>query len=248
MSNASTLTALVLRRWDQGESDRRLSVLTRERGRLNVVAKGARKGGSRLAGCSEPLTVSMMQLAEGKRQGFITQAQPVTSFGGLRADYDRLLFALAHAELVSAVSPLENPQEELFEATLLTLKAIETHERPEVAAVWGQVQLMSHEGILPTWTLCTLDGSALNENPAWASPMAGGYVSPSHANEFSDRFLVTAETLIALEKMATLDFPPPRFKGAIEALRALSRFWSHHAGRDLPANEALLQTLQMDRA
>jgi DNA repair protein RecO (recombination protein O) len=60
------LRALVLRRRDAGESDRALTLLTEERGLVEVVAKGARKVGSRLAGCSEPLAVCELEVAKGK--------------------------------------------------------------------------------------------------------------------------------------------------------------------------------------
>lgn len=243
MSTDTTLTGLVLRRWDQGESDRRLSILTRERGRILATAKGARKSGSRLASVSEPLALTTFQISEGKRSGFITQAQTHSGFSTLRTDYLRLVLALSYAELVSAVSPIESPNEALFDGAVVALKSIETQESPVAATVWAQLQLMSIEGIEANWTVCTLDGSTLDENPAWLSPMAGGYVGTRQAPEFPDRFAVAAEILIGLAKTAQLEMPPPRLKYAEDALRALHRFWLHHAGRDLPASEVMLQSL-----
>jgi len=50
-----------------------------------------------------------MQVAEGKKNAFVTQVQPVSSFPGLRADYERLSFGQALAELAAAVMPHEQP-------------------------------------------------------------------------------------------------------------------------------------------
>ena len=40
---------VILRRVDYGESDRVLTVLTRDHGKLGVIARGVRKPGSRMA-------------------------------------------------------------------------------------------------------------------------------------------------------------------------------------------------------
>src|ERR1043165_6899140 len=111
----TTVHAIVLRRRDSGESDRRLTVLTHELGKIDVIAKGARKAGSRLAGSSDPLVVAKFGLATGKKNLFVTQTQPMASFRGLRTDYERLTFALALCELYSAVVPWEEPFPEAYE-------------------------------------------------------------------------------------------------------------------------------------
>lgn len=241
MSQESTLTGLVLRRWDQGESDRRLSVLTRERGRILVTAKGARKGGSRLASSSEPLALATYQVAKGKVNAFITQAQTHAGFGALRQDYDRLILGLSFAELVSAIAPLEHPNPELFDLTVVALKTIETAANPLSASLWAQLHLMSVEGILPQWTTCSLSGVKLAEDPAWVSPTAGGYVCPSRGADYVDLSLAPMIVLVGLAKLINLPEPPPHMKQASEAMEVLARFWAHHAGRDLPALEVALR-------
>src|SRR5688500_15988706 len=101
----TTVTAIVLRRKDSGERDRRLTLLTPELGKVDAIAKGARKGASRLAGSSDPLAMARMTLAKGKVNLFVTQAQPIHSFRGLRTDFERLSLALALVELYGAVLP-----------------------------------------------------------------------------------------------------------------------------------------------
>ena len=44
------VSAIVLKRHDQGEADRLLTVFTRDRGKLTLLAKGVRKPASRKAG------------------------------------------------------------------------------------------------------------------------------------------------------------------------------------------------------
>ncbi len=244
MSEETTLTAIVLRRWDSGESDRRISILTRERGRINVVAKGARKSGSRLAAASEPTSLVTLQLASGKRQGFITQAQIHPGFPLLRRDFVRLQSALGFLELVAAVTPLDRPDDGVFDLAVRVLTQLESHAYPGIVLVWAQSRLMIEEGLHPNWIECGISGEALSENPAWISPTAGGYIIASQAVEYMDRFTAKAETLIGLAKVAELESPPARMREWEGCLEVLLRFWQYHIGRDLPANEAVLQEVR----
>jgi DNA repair protein RecO (recombination protein O) len=237
------LQAVVLRRTDSGESDRRLTLFTREEGRMDVIAKGARKGGSRLAGVSEPLSCATFQVAVGRRRRYVTQAQPVSSFPGLRADYERLSLALALCEAYAAVCQPDNPDPDGFDLLVLSLRTLEAHPSPAVALVWAELRLLHAEGVQPGWIACAVDGGQIAEDPAWLSPTAGGYVSQQYSREFADRFQVAAEVAIGLAKTAELDGPPVRLKRAPECLRALLPFLLHMAHAPLPASESALRLL-----
>jgi DNA repair protein RecO (recombination protein O) len=233
-----TIHAIVLRRRDQGESDRKLTVLSQERGVLDVIAKGARKSGSRLGGASEPLSVSVFQVASGKKQAFVTQAQPVMSFPGFRSDYERLSFALALSEIASAILPHDAQASEEFTFLLKAFKYLELHEKPRVAFVWAQLQLLSLGGFQPTFEQCAVSGEPIKETPCWLSPEAGGYLSPAEAWAFTDRFQVPAEVLYVLSACLPLEAPPAGLKFTGEAMRALLPFWRRYAERNsLPALE-----------
>ncbi len=230
--------AIVLRRRDSGESDRRLTVLTEEQGKLDVVAKGARKAASRLAGSSDPLTAAVMNLALGKRNLFVTQAQPLSSFRKLRSDFERLSLALAFAELVASVAPYEQPFPEAYELLMRSLRLLETHEKPVVALVWAELQLLSVSGFMPQFAFSAVSGKPVSEAEAFLSPRAGGYVADDEANPYSDRIRYRAEVLYGLQKTAELDDPPANLKFAVECLSALMPFWREVAEAPLPANEA----------
>jgi len=228
----------VLRRRDSGESDRRLTLLTLEHGKIDVVAKGARKGGSRLAGSSEPLGANILHLTRTRKNYFITQVQPQSSFRGLRSDFGRLTLALALVELYDAVLPLEEPLPEAYALLVKSLVALEHHPVPVVAGVWAQLALMQHAGFLPSFLACAPSGRSLAESRVFLSPHAGGYVSSSHAGAYTDRYESTPEVLIGLARTAELDDPPQVLRFAAECYLALQPFWREIAGRALPAAQA----------
>jgi len=239
----NTYHAVILKRKDSGETDRRLTILTQEAGVMDVIARGARKSVSRLSGASEPLAACILHVAKGKHNSFVTQAQPVTSFPGLRADYERLSLGLALAELAAAVLPHEQPANEAFTIVVSSLKYIETHDKPLVSLVWSELQLMGLAGFLPDFLHCVLTGVKVAEANAFLSPHAGGYIVASEAGRYTDRYLVRAEVLYGLAAMAELDSPPSNLKYVEECLAALYPFWRAIAERPLPANEEVVREL-----
>jgi DNA repair protein RecO (recombination protein O) len=240
----TTVQAIVLRRRDSGESDRRLTILSRELGKIDVIAKGARKSGSRLAGSSDPLVVARLGLATGKKNLFVTQTQPVSAFRGLRTDYDRLSLALALCELYSAVLPWEEPLPEAYDLLTQSLESLEKHEKPVVAFVWSQLQLMSLAGFLPAFDRSCVDDEPVKEAFPWVSPHAGGYLSQEDALRFTDRVQTRAEVLYGLARTAELEEPPPNLKLADEAAILLLPFWRNIADTPLPANESCIAEIR----
>ncbi|MHB8636840.1 MAG: DNA repair protein RecO [Fimbriimonadaceae bacterium] len=212
MATDRTVRAIVLRRQDAGESDRRLTLFTVEYGKLDAVAKGARKGGSRLAGISEPLSVSDMTLAEGRRTRYVTQVLPVASFPGLRNDFDRLTYGLALTEFAAAVLPWESPLPDTFEVLTCGLHGLESHAQPLAALCWALVKLLEVSGFLPQFDVCVETGASIQEAFGSLSASAGGYVVEAHAARFQDCYRVQAEVLVALARLAELAEPPPRLK------------------------------------
>jgi DNA repair protein RecO (recombination protein O) len=135
------VTGINLRGMPLGEQDRLLTVLTRERGLLQLVATGARKHRSPIAGLSGLFVVNDLIVAEGKSIDRIKQAQMVSSFVGLGQNLAKLTAAQYLAEL-SLVQALNNhPQEELFLLLLEHLQRIEN-----CGAAQGKTQGKSSNG------------------------------------------------------------------------------------------------------
>src|SRR5918997_3633522 len=65
---------IVLTRFDLGEADRVLTVLTPHDGKLRVIAKGVRRPTSRLGGALEPFAELHLVLARGRTFDIVTQA------------------------------------------------------------------------------------------------------------------------------------------------------------------------------
>lgn len=119
---SSTTRAICLKSREHKESDRVLSLLSPTQGRLEVLAKGARKAKSTLAGACEALSLMDVHLSPGRVWHILTQYQSVTSFSGLRSDLSKLSAATLCTDLVYHLAPHEDSANRLiFEALLETL-------------------------------------------------------------------------------------------------------------------------------
>lgn len=242
MSAERTDEGIVLRRSDSGESDRRLTVFTPEFGKVSLLARGARKSGSRLSGSSEPLTYARFTWVPGRVRNYITQAQPLTGFPGLRTDYDRLLVGLALAETADLLLPAESPAPELYEMFGAGLERAATHLIPEVPLVWCEARMMETEGAYPDWTVCHASGEVIDREFAFVSAVAGGAVSARMAASYVDSRPVRWEALAGLNKIIALEEPPAKFGAVRDAARILAMMWRGQFEKNLPAHEALFQS------
>jgi len=151
-----TLTAINVGSFALGESDKVLTLFSKERGLTKAVAKGARKPGTKVAGRAEVLCVNELLLATGKTLDIITQAQGIESFSGLRKDLTRLTFALYYAELtVQFGQGLEGEAELFFD---FLIDALSKQEKADVDATLLSLEfelaLLDLLGYRPELTTC----------------------------------------------------------------------------------------------
>lgn len=197
-------------------------------GKLLAIAKGARKGGSRLAGISEPLTFSRLTLAQGRVRSFVTQAQPKTSFPGIRADYDRLVAGMAICEVLDALLPYESPADEELHLGLTALECLAADQSWKAVSAWFLSRLLDAEGRQPDWTKCARGGDEISAE-AWMCPEAGGLVSRAEHGSVC----LTPVALEALRRLPALDAPPSNLRDAEVVLEAQHALWREILERPL---------------
>jgi len=239
-----TVRAIVLKRTDQGESDRRLTLFSLERGKFDVVAKGARKAAGRLSALTEPLTVARFSMAEGKHNRFLTQAIPESAYRNLRLDYMRLTVALGTAELFAAILPYEQSDPEAFGLLEATIAGIDSADQPLAPAIWGQLQQLANGGFLPELSVCVASGQEVSDTDPWFSPSAGGIIRPAAATE--DAYRMPSEVLFGLRRILEILEPPLRLKHAALTQVLLAPWWHRVAETRLPAFDSMVEALKQD--
>jgi DNA repair protein RecO (recombination protein O) len=193
------------------------------------------------------MCVCIFGLAVGKRQKYISQTQPISSFPGLRSDYDRLTAGLALMELAAAVLPHGQAAPEMFRFLMAALSYLEVHDQPLVALIWAQSRMMQLAGFRPEFARCVVSGLQVQEAKVWVSPQAGGYVVATEANRYSDRKIVQAEVLYGASRIADLEKPPVNLKFAGPTFVMLVDFWESMSESRLPANRQLIDQMSAFR-
>jgi len=109
---------LILKARNFGESDRIVTILDRNLGKLEAVARGARRTRSRLGGPCQPFSHNQFLLWHGRTLDGIIQCEVMHSFASLRDDLMRLAAASYMAELVDEVVRDRDPSPEVFDLLL----------------------------------------------------------------------------------------------------------------------------------
>ncbi|QIR40621.1 DNA repair protein RecO [Tolypothrix sp. PCC 7910] len=186
MSKTYQVTGINLKAQALGESDRIVTILTKEFGLIRAVAPGARKHNSSLGGRSGMFVVNELLIAKGRSLDKITQAQTVKTYPGLTKDLGKLAASQYLAEIVLSQALSEQPQEELYELLnehLNRLEAVSNNEASILAHLsQGVFHLLALAGLTPQVQVCCLTQRPLIPNftnPQWQvgfSISAGGTV------------------------------------------------------------------------
>ncbi len=148
------VSALILRRIPLGETDKIVTLFTREYGKFNAIAKGARRTTSRLAGATEPLIYVKMLLGEGMNLDVVSQCEVKESFPKLRADYGLFLRASYACELLDRITMERDPAPEMFDLLLSMLFILQRAVEPDATIHAFELQLMAQAGYDPRLMDC----------------------------------------------------------------------------------------------
>lgn len=200
MSRSYKATGINLKGMPLGETDRLLTILTAERGLIRVIAPGARKHKSRLAGRSSQFVVNELFIIQGKKLDKLVQAETVRSFPGLASDLARLTASQYLAELVLCQALSDHPQEELFALLIEHLQRLEQAVGESILACLSQgvFHFLALAGVAPEVRQCSLSQVEIIPDfaaPDWRvgfSPASGGIVTlmkgeKNHISSFSTR-------------------------------------------------------------
>ncbi|MDA8229327.1 MAG: DNA repair protein RecO [Desulfitobacterium hafniense] len=195
--------ALVIRSREYGESDRLLTLFSREKGKLQSIAKGVRKPKSRQRAGSQLFSYSEFLLHHGRNLNTINQASSKESFPHLWNDLDRTLAATAIAELLDIATIVEQSNLELFTLTLASFFLLE-HTEPTLVQSAYTLRLLNILGYRPKMGQCPLCGSLIKGDRIYFSPEAGGTVCGQCRSSERGRWL-SAGSIAFIRQLTDVD-------------------------------------------
>ncbi len=113
-----------------GEYDRHISLLTKERGKLQAFVRGARKPGSRLLAAASPFSFGSFKLYEGKTSYTLAEADIQNYFEELRKDYVGACYGMYFAEVADYYTRENNDEREMMKLLYQSLRALTAPSLP----------------------------------------------------------------------------------------------------------------------
>ena len=227
------VSAIVLKRRDQGEADRLLTILARERGKVTLLAKGVRRQASRKAGHIEPFTYVELLIAKGKSLDLVTQAETIEAHRHLREELWRSAWAYYVVELVDAFVQDEDPHPLLFDLLLETLGRLDRGDDPALSVRYYELHLLALAGYQPQLFRCVQCNALLQPEVNFLSLGRGGCLCPRHGAHHPETIALPLPVLKVLrflqtrawEEVAALQLSP---ETAAQVENVLARYVVYH--------------------
>ena len=122
---------LVLRETEYQDADKLLTVLTKDRGRLTLRARGVRSRSSKLKSGCQLLAYAEFTVFSGKNSMTVDEAVPIELFMPLRENIELLSLASYFTQVTEILSQEDDPNPELLSMCLNALYAIGKLNRPQ---------------------------------------------------------------------------------------------------------------------
>ena len=150
---------IVLRATATKEADYILNILTDSLGRIAVVARGARRKGSRIAASCELLAFSELTLYQRGNWYYLDEASTISLFDGVRQDIELLSLASYFAEMTECVTAEDEPAPEILSLLLNSLYALSELEKPQsIVKAAFELKLLALSGYEPLLDDCAMCG------------------------------------------------------------------------------------------
>jgi DNA repair protein RecO (recombination protein O) len=230
--------AIVLSRFDYGEADRILTLLTPGLGKIKAIAKGIRRPTSRIGGSLEPLAELRLQLAKGRTFDVVTQVTMQHAWLGLHDRLEVTATAWYCGELLDRSLEERHAAEPLYLLLRRAYELLDAGMAPDRVARWFEMRLCDELGVRPEVDRCVECDRLLEagDEVRWV-PRLGGVLCGRHAGPSMAAAGLSTDALRVLKAYQRMDVEALaglRLPVAVEAEveRVLGEFVRHVMERD----------------
>ena len=227
-------TGIVLSRTNYGEADRILRVLTPDRGKISVIAKGARRIKSRAGGHLELFGEVTLFLATGRNLDVVTQARLKWYPHSLTDNFTRLNLTFLIAQATDRMTEEGPATQGLYWTFLEALHAVDEGASGPLPELWYKLRLLALTGFQPQLSACVICGRRDDTTDYAFSPEKGGIVCRSDATSTDtpmSQGAIKLWRLLGTHNYTSIAQVQGADTLAEKTLDLCDRFYEHHVGR-----------------
>lgn len=150
----TTSTGIIIRKRNIGEQDQFVTFFSPELGKIEVIARGARKSNSSFTGHIELLNVCEFQVYKSAHRSTLTQCQIQQSFKNVRESLNLTMICFFLVEIFYKISQPEEQSQELYNLLLETLTHIDKDTKNELSVENFKIKILKISGALPDISHC----------------------------------------------------------------------------------------------
>jgi DNA repair protein RecO (recombination protein O) len=212
-----TTDAIVLSRFDLGEADRVLTLITPGMGKIKAIAKGVRRTTSRIGGSLEPFAELNVAMARGRTFDIVTQVSVGHAWLNLRDSLESAATAWYLAELADRSLEERHAAEPLYALLRRAYELLDAGMDAGRVARWYEMHLLDELGVRPEVDRCVECDRILEADGRfrWVPPL-GGVLCERCPGPPHDRTGLSLDALKLLKAYQRLDV------AALAGLRLIS--------------------------
>ncbi|MBU8879427.1 DNA repair protein RecO [Bacillus sp. FJAT-29790] len=151
---------IVIRTTNYGETNKIVTLYTREWGKVGVMARGAKKPNSRLAAVTQLFTYGYFLVQKGSGLGTMQQGEMIASMRAIREDIFLTAYASYIVDLTDKSTEDRKPNPFLFELVHQTLNLVNEGFDAEIISNIFEMKMLNSLGLYPVLNQCSVCGSA----------------------------------------------------------------------------------------
>lgn len=150
---------IVIRTANYGESNKIVTLYTREWGKVGMMARGAKKPNSRLSAVTQPFTYGYFLMQRGSGLGTMQQGEMISSMRSIKEDIFLTAYAAYIVELLDRSVEDRKPNPFLFELLYQSLNLINEGYDPDIIMNIFEMKMLNTLGLYPILNQCAVCGS-----------------------------------------------------------------------------------------
>lgn len=196
--NQIVVTGMVLSQTAIGENDRRVVILSKERGKIAAFARGARRPNSALVGATNPFSFGTFTVYEGRTSYTLVSASISNYFEELRTDIEGAYYGFYFLDLANYYAREANDETMMLKLLYQTLRALTNPRLPDrLIRYIYELKMLCINGEGPQVFECICCGE--REKSAVFSVRKGGLVCGKCMNHITDGISLHPSTLYTLQ-------------------------------------------------